>query len=101
MVLSFSAITGEKPNQTWSIDFGADQLLEGARFRALTVVDVYTRECRDRSHGLSRPTDNSKFASRGTSHARKNLDKKSYLDGHFANMFQALLDYCACLYYIA
>jgi putative transposase len=32
------------PNQAWSIDFVADQLQDGTRFRALTVVDVYTRE---------------------------------------------------------
>jgi putative transposase len=35
----------EGPNQVWSIDFVADQLSDGRRFRALTVVDVYTREC--------------------------------------------------------
>jgi hypothetical protein len=50
VVLPFSAITGEKPNQAWSIYFGADQLQDGTRFRALTVVGVYTAgECRDRS----------------------------------------------------
>lgn len=32
------------PNQAWSIDFVADQLQDGTRFRALTIVDVYTRE---------------------------------------------------------
>ena len=32
------------PNQAWSIDFVADQLQDGRRFRALTMVDVYTRE---------------------------------------------------------
>ena len=32
------------PNQAWSIDFVADQLQDGTRFRALTVLDVYTRE---------------------------------------------------------
>jgi putative transposase len=32
------------PNQVWSIDFVADQLADGRRFRALTVVDVFTRE---------------------------------------------------------
>jgi putative transposase len=32
------------PNQAWSIDFVADQLGDGRRFRALTVVDVFTRE---------------------------------------------------------
>ena len=32
------------PNRAWSIDFVADQLQDGTRFRALTIVDVYTRE---------------------------------------------------------
>ena len=32
------------PNQVWSLDFVADQLADERRFRALTVVDVYTRE---------------------------------------------------------
>jgi putative transposase len=32
------------PNQVWSLDFVADQLSDGRRFRALTVVDVFTRE---------------------------------------------------------
>ena len=32
------------PNEVWSVDFVADQLADGRRFRALTVVDVFTRE---------------------------------------------------------
>jgi putative transposase len=35
----------EGPNHIWSLDFVADQCSDGRRFRALTVVDVYTREC--------------------------------------------------------
>ena len=35
----------EGPNHVWSLDFVADELTGGRRFRALTVVDVYTREC--------------------------------------------------------
>jgi len=31
-------------NQAWSLDFVADQLSDGRRFRALTIVDVHTRE---------------------------------------------------------
>ena len=31
-------------NQGWSLDFVADQLADGRRFRALTVLDVFTRE---------------------------------------------------------
>ena len=33
------------PDHVWSLDFVADQLADGRRFRALTVVDVYTRQC--------------------------------------------------------
>ncbi len=32
------------PNEAWSMDFVADQLSNGARFRALTIVDVFTKE---------------------------------------------------------
>jgi putative transposase len=31
-------------NQAWSLDFVADQLTDGRRFRALTIVDVFTRK---------------------------------------------------------
>lgn len=33
------------PNVAWSMDFVSDQTASGERFRALTVVDVFTREC--------------------------------------------------------
>lgn len=33
-----------EPNEAWSMDFVADQLQDGTRFRSLTIVDVYTRE---------------------------------------------------------
>lgn len=33
------------PNQRWSLDFVSDQLTGGRRFRILTVVDDFTREC--------------------------------------------------------
>ena len=33
-----------RPNEAWTLDFVADQLANGQRFRALTVVDVFTRE---------------------------------------------------------
>ena len=33
------------PNQVWSMDFVADQLADGKRFRSLTIVDIYTRDC--------------------------------------------------------
>lgn len=34
----------KRANQAWSMDFVADQLVDGTRFRALTIVDVFTRE---------------------------------------------------------
>ena len=33
------------PNQVWAMDFMADQLYDGRRFRILTLVDTYSREC--------------------------------------------------------
>jgi putative transposase len=33
------------PNQRWSLDFVHDALADGRRFRTLTIVDDYTREC--------------------------------------------------------
>jgi hypothetical protein len=33
------------PHQCWSMDFVRDQLFDGRRFRALTLVDNYSREC--------------------------------------------------------
>lgn len=35
----------EKANQRWSMDFVTDSLVTGRRFRALTIVDDYSREC--------------------------------------------------------
>jgi putative transposase len=34
-----------RPNEIWAMDFVSDALFNGKRFRALTVVDVFTREC--------------------------------------------------------
>lgn len=34
-----------KGNQVWSMDFVSDALFNGRRFRALTLIDVFTREC--------------------------------------------------------
>jgi len=32
-------------NQCWAMDFVSDQLFNGKRFRALTILDIYSREC--------------------------------------------------------
>lgn len=34
-----------RPDEIWAMDFVADALFNGKRFRALTVVDAYTPEC--------------------------------------------------------
>ena len=33
------------PNESWSMDFVSDSLFDGRRFRALTIVDNFSREC--------------------------------------------------------
>jgi len=38
-------LSADKPNRTWSMDFVADQLFNGKKFRALTVIDNFTRKC--------------------------------------------------------
>jgi putative transposase len=35
----------ETPNEHWSMDFVSDMMDNGRRFRALTVVDNFSREC--------------------------------------------------------
>jgi putative transposase len=34
-----------RPNERWSIDFVTDSIVTGRRFRALVIVDDYSREC--------------------------------------------------------
>jgi putative transposase len=34
----------QRANQAWAMDFVADELVNGTKIRALTVIDVYTRE---------------------------------------------------------
>lgn len=32
-------------NECWAMDFVSDQMYNGKRFRALTILDIYSREC--------------------------------------------------------
>jgi putative transposase len=34
-----------RPNERWSMDFATDSIVTGRRFRALVIVDDYSREC--------------------------------------------------------
>lgn len=34
-----------KTNECWAMDFVSDQLYNGKKFRSLTLIDTYTREC--------------------------------------------------------
>jgi len=42
-------------NHTWAVDFVHDALSDGRRFRALTVIDEYSRECLAIEVGASLP----------------------------------------------
>jgi putative transposase len=44
MVVRRQRIRPRRPDEAWSLDFVADQLADGRKFRALTVVDVFTLE---------------------------------------------------------
>ena len=35
----------QRPNERWSMDFVSDSLVTGRRFRILTIVDDFSREC--------------------------------------------------------
>jgi putative transposase len=35
----------QRPNERWSMDFVTDSIVTGRRFRALAIVDDYSREC--------------------------------------------------------
>ncbi len=41
------------PNECWSMDFVMDALFDGRRFRALTIVDNYSRQCLEIEVGQS------------------------------------------------
>ena len=44
LVVRRERVRPRAPNEVWSLDFVSDQLANGMRFRALTVVDVFSRE---------------------------------------------------------
>nr|WP_152034529.1 IS3 family transposase [Burkholderia contaminans] len=44
VVTRVAKIVPVKPNDAWSMDFVADQLADGSKFRTLTIVDVFTKE---------------------------------------------------------
>ena len=67
------------PNVAWSMDFVSDQTVDGLRFRALTVVDVFTRECLAIEPGKSlRGTDVVNVLSRITK--KRGAPKRIYCD---------------------
>jgi len=39
-------IQATNPNEIWAMDFVHDELCYGRRFKVLTVIDVYTKECK-------------------------------------------------------
>ena len=76
-------------NECWSMDFVADALFDGRRFRALTIVDNYSRECLEIEVGQSlkgedaRPCDGT-HKTHQRRHSRKNQSgqrQRIYLEG--------------------
>lgn len=43
----------QKPNERWGMDFMSDRFENGRRFRVLTIVDLFTRECPKILTGIS------------------------------------------------
>ena len=85
-------------NESWSMDFMADQLFDGRRFRLLTIVDDFTRESlaievgqRLNGDDVARVLDRIKGTrgvlprkirvDNGTEFTSKKLDQWAYLDG--------------------
>jgi putative transposase len=38
-------VVAQHVNQLWCMDFVSDQLFDGRKFRALTIVDIFSRKC--------------------------------------------------------
>ena len=51
-------IASSYPNEAWAMDFVSDQLASGNKFRILTIVDTYTRECLAADIGVSMRSEN-------------------------------------------
>ena len=48
----------QRRNEVWSMDFVLDQLADGRRFRSLTMIDLFTRECLAMEVGYSLKAEN-------------------------------------------
>jgi putative transposase len=77
------------PNQEWAVDFVHDAAASGRKFRALSVVDPYTRECLalevDSSMGSRRVTRvlEAIIAERGTPQAIRSDNGPEFTSRHF------------------
>lgn len=77
------------PNQEWALDFVHDAATSGRKFRALSVVDPYTRECLalevDTSMGSRRVTRvlEGIIAERGTPQAIRSDNGPEFTSQHF------------------
>ena len=82
----------KRPNQAWSMDFVADQLVDGTRFRALTIVDVFTREALDIAVGQRLRAENvvevcNRLAAQRGSPARIFVDNGSEFSGRVFDLW--------------
>ena len=68
------------PNVAWSMDFVSDQTSDGQRFRALTVVDVFTRECPGHRAGQELTKHRCRQGAQSDRQERWNAPKRIYCD---------------------
>jgi len=87
--------TASQSNESWSMDFMADELFDGRRFRILTIVDDFTRESLAVEVGqhltggrvaevldrIRRPKPQRIRVDNGTEFTSKKLDQWAYLNG--------------------
>jgi putative transposase len=82
----------KRPNQAWSMDFVSDQLVDGRRIRALTVVDVFTREALAVTVGQSLRADHvvevcNRLAAQRGAPARIFVDNGSEFSGRLLDLW--------------
>lgn len=67
-------------NECWSMDFVSDQLFNGNRFRALTILDNFSRKCMDIHVGKSLKGEDVVMVLNKLYHYQKQLPKRIQVD---------------------
>ena len=80
------------PNHAWCMDFVADQLADGSKFRMLTILDIYTREALAIEVGASLRGEHvvaalNRLASHRATPAYLRVDNGSEFSGHLLDLW--------------